>query len=77
MQAYRWLLVAIAALPLAAQAQSGPQGDTWESIARLPDLSGLWEITFGGGPRGPGEPPSLTPPYAARLKSYQEAEARG
>jgi hypothetical protein len=77
MQVYRWLLMAIATLPLAAHAQSGREGDTWESLAKLPELAGLWEITFGGGPRAPGEPPSLTPAYAARLKSYQEAEARG
>jgi hypothetical protein len=77
MHVHRWLLVVLAALPLVAQAQSGPQGDTWESIAKLPDFGGLWEITFGGGPGGPGEPPAFTPTYAARLKSYQEAQARG
>ena len=73
------LLVPLAALLAAAcaEAQSGPQGDTWESIAKLPDFGGLWEVTFGGGPRGGGEPPSLTPAYAARQKEYQDATARG
>ena len=59
-----------------ARAQAGAQGDTWDSIAELPDFGSVWEVTFGGG-GGPGEPPSLTPPYAARLKAYQEAQARG
>lgn len=60
-----------------APAESGPQGDTWESIAKLPDFGGLWEVTFGGGPRAPGTPAELTPAYAARLREYQEAQARG
>ena len=59
-----------------SHAQSGPQGDTWASIAELPDFGSVWEVTFGGG-GGPGEPPSLTPPYAARLQAYQGAQARG
>jgi hypothetical protein len=70
---------AVAALLAAAyaEAQSGPQGDTWESIAKLPDFGGLWEVTFGGRPRGAGEPPSLTPPYAAKLAEYQAAQRAG
>jgi hypothetical protein len=71
---HAWIF-AIAATPVAAQ--SGPQGDTWESIAKLPDFGGLWEITFGGGPRGGGESPALTPEYAAKLEQYQDAVARG
>ena len=35
----------------------------------------VWEVTFGGGPRGAGEPPSLTPAYAAKLKEYQDSAA--
>ena len=56
----------------AAQASkpSSPQGDTWESIAKLPDWGGIWEVTFGGGPRGAGEPPQFTPKYAAMLEDY-------
>ena len=49
---HAWLIAVIAAAPLAAQ-KSGPQGDTWESIAKLPDFGGLWE-GGGGGPRGAG-----------------------
>ena len=72
---HSWLVAVAAAAPIAAQ--SGPQGDTLESIAKLPDLSGLWEITFGGGPRGAGDPPAFTPEYAALLKDHQDAVARG
>jgi hypothetical protein len=68
-------MAAIAAAPLAAQ-KSGPQGDTWESIAQLPDFGSLWEVG-GGGPRGRGEPPSFTPEYAAKLAEYQAAVQRG
>ena len=75
------LVIAVALLALAgaqiATAQSSPQGDTWESIAKLPDFGSVWEATFGGGPRGPGEPPALTPAYAAKLKEYQAAQQSG
>ena len=64
---HAWIIAALVAAPLAAQ-KSGPQGDTWETIAKLPDFGGLWEVTFGGGPRGGGEPPQFTPEYAAKLK---------
>jgi hypothetical protein len=60
-----------------AFAQSSPQGDAWQSIAKLPDFSGVWEITFGPGGFGGGEPPSFTPPYAARVKEYQDAQRSG
>jgi hypothetical protein len=76
-----WSLLLALTLPLCgapAYAQSGPQGDTWESIAKLPELVGLWEITRGGGARAARpEGPALTPAYAAKLRSYQEAQARG
>jgi hypothetical protein len=73
---HAWLIAAIAAAPLAAQPQ-GEQGNTWESIAKLPDFGGLWEVG-GGGPRGGGaEPPSFTPEYAAKLAEFQAATARG
>jgi hypothetical protein len=61
-----------------AAKQTSPQGDTLESIAKLPDWAGIWEVTFGGGPRGAAfEPPALTPAYAAKLKEYQDAQKRG
>ena len=71
-----WFIAVFAAAPLAAQ-KSGPQGDTWESIAKLPDFGGLWEVTFGGGPRGGNEPPAFSPEYAAKLQAFQAASQRG
>jgi hypothetical protein len=63
--------------PQGAAAQSTLPGNTWESIAKLPDWGGIWEVTFGGGPRGAGEQPSLTPEYAKRLADYRAAQQRG
>jgi hypothetical protein len=60
-----------------ASKPSSPQGDTWESIAKLPDWGGIWEVTFGGGPRGAAEAPSFTPAYAARLEEYQNKTRSG
>jgi hypothetical protein len=72
-----WVVAAALGAAQGARAQSPqPQGDTWASIAQLPDLGGIWEVSGGGG-RGAGEPPSLTPPYAALLKQYTDAQARG
>ena len=69
--------VALAQAP-SKPSQSSPQGDTWASIAKLPDWGGIWEVTFGGGPRGARpEPPALTPAYEAKLKEYQDAQKRG
>ncbi len=73
-------VVAVVGGTQSAAAQSAPtppQGDTWESIAKLPDWSGVWEVTFGGGPRGAGEPPQFTPAYAAKLKDYQDKQKSG
>jgi hypothetical protein len=72
----RFVGLSALASAFAAAAQSGPQGDTWESIAKLPDFASVWEITFGAGGFG-GEQPSLTPEYAARAKAYQDAQRRG
>src|SRR5689334_15551701 len=66
--------IALAQAP-SPRSQSSPQGDTWASIAKLPDWGGIWEVTFGGGPRGARpEPPALTPAYEAKLKEYQDAQ---
>ena len=73
---HAWFIATLVAVPLAAQ-PSGPQGDTWESIAKLPDFGGLWEVTFGGGPRGGAEPPAFTPEYAAKLQAFQAASQSG
>src|ERR1700677_1741952 len=57
---------------IAADAGKLP-GGTWATIAQLPDMGGVWEMTFGGR-RGAGaapQQPSLTPKYAAMLKEFQ------
>ena len=75
-----WIVTTMAfALPSAVTvAQPAPDAAAYAALAKLPEIAGLWEMTFGGGPRGaPPEGPSFTPPYAAKLKSYQEAQARG
>src|SRR5512143_2809580 len=77
---FRDLLAAVAltAPAAAALAQSTPDAAAYAALAKLPEIAGLWEITFGGGPRGaPQEGPAFTPAYAAKLKSYQEAQKRG
>lgn len=55
-------------------AASGPQGDSYESIAQLPDLHGVWSTAPR---RGTNSEPVLTPEYAARAREYAEAQARG
>ncbi|HVY65072.1 MAG TPA: hypothetical protein VHH11_09650 [Gammaproteobacteria bacterium] len=77
---FREMVAAVAlAVPAAAVlAQPAPDAAAYAALAKLPEIAGLWEITFGGGPRGaPAEGPSLTPAYAAKLKSYQDAQKRG
>jgi hypothetical protein len=73
------LLVALggAASPVAAQtpaAKSPPAAADWAALATLPDFTGVWEISMGGGGgRGRGLPqgPALTPQAAARRKQLQ------
>ena len=80
MRLSRWIAVTAAlVLPFgAALAQRAPDAAAYADLAKLPEIAGLWEITFGGGPRGAGgEGPSLTPAYAAKLKSHQDAQKRG
>jgi hypothetical protein len=66
--------IALAApLCFAADASKMP-GGTWASIAQLPDMDGVWEMTFGGRRGAPGvrpEQPSLTPRYQDILKTFQ------
>ena len=71
------LLLATTAL---ASAQEAPQGDTWQSIAQLPDWSGNWLIdraADGTNANASLAPMRLTPLYKARQdKLLAEAEAR-
>jgi len=69
------ILAALAALCGQAQAQSSLRGDSYDSIAGLPDFGGVWEVAFGGA--FASEAPSLTPPYAAIAAQYAAAQARG
>src|SRR5215470_8923088 len=61
-----------------ASAKASPQGDTWASIAKLPDWSGVWDFDYrsGGGLARPA-PPHLTPEAQNKLDAYREAQKRG
>jgi hypothetical protein len=56
---------------------SGPQGESLDSIKQLPDWGGLWQGKMGGARGSAPEPPQFTPPYAARLKAFNDAKTRG
>jgi len=74
---------------LAAQEKAGPQPpsvEQWTAVGKLPDFTGVWELTFGGGGarggggRGAGrgaapQGPQLTEAAAAKRKQLQ-SEAR-
>ena len=69
-------LASASALLTSTDVRTEAQGDTWESISKLPAFSGLWEMTAGGGPRAFGEAPSLMPAYAEQLADYRQVQAR-
>jgi hypothetical protein len=51
-----------------------------DSSRSLPDLSGVWEVTFGSRSRpgaGVPEQPSLTPEFAQKLAAFKAAQAKG
>jgi hypothetical protein len=73
------------AAPARAQPRSGSQGETYASIAELPDWSGVWVIPFAafraeqvrhGNPQSPDAPP-LAPDYAARRAAFRSRAATG
>jgi len=74
-------VTALSATLLAASALSAapgtpaPKPEAWAAIGKLPDWSGVWEITRG--PGGPLEQPSFTPAYAAKVKAYQVEQDKG
>ena len=72
--------VAVAA-DTAGAAKSSPQGDTWASIAKLPDWSGVWDFDYSAGAPGGGlvrpAPPHLTQEYAAKYAAYKERQKQG
>lgn len=58
-------------------AASSPQGQSWDSIAQLPEwVGGLWEITRGR-TFNTNTQQSLTPEYAQMAQEYAAAQARG
>jgi hypothetical protein len=76
--------VAAASARVVAQtpASKAPTPADWTAIAKLPDFTGVWEATFGGGGRGRGARasavpagPQLTAQAAAKRKQLQ-SEAR-
>jgi len=80
-------LVVMLASPLATAAgttdgkaaKANLPGNTWSSIAQLPDWSGVWELDWHrtGLAAARGGMPKLTPEYAARFKTYQEEQKSG
>ena len=83
-----WAFVIIVSVGSAASGQkappSAPTAADWEAIAKLPDFTGVWEVSLGGGNRaaapaagnrGAGAPagPSLTPAYAAKRDAIRAA----
>jgi hypothetical protein len=74
-----WLALGAAAAADAPQtaAKSSPQGDTWASIAKLPDWSGVWDLDYSGGGLVRSPPPHLTPEFAAKLAAYRERQKQG
>jgi len=63
--------------------RKAPTAADWAALAKLPDFTGVWEVSMGRpaggrGARGFGAAPqglSLTPEYAAKKKAY-DAQAR-
>ncbi len=77
----RWLAcVAMSAIAVEAAAAAAPAaappGNSWSSIGKLPDWSGLWELVFDP-TAGPPAQPSFTPEYAQKLKAFEAEQAAG
>jgi hypothetical protein len=73
-------LSAVPALAADAPQASGPQGDTWASIAKLPDWQGIWELNWQGGgglAAARPAPPKLTPDAQAKLDAYRKKQTQG
>jgi hypothetical protein len=76
------LLGAIVGTPAMATATPAAKaqlpGTTWQSIARLPDWSGVWELDWrAGSGRSAAAMPKLTPEYQARLDKYRADQKIG
>lgn len=73
------LLVSARPLPALAGAPGGEQGQTWASVARLPDWQGIFELDWEHNPRllGGGTPGPLTPAAQARYDAFLAAQKQG
>ncbi|HTW67278.1 MAG TPA: hypothetical protein VME17_21810 [Bryobacteraceae bacterium] len=64
-------VMAFAAPPTPAADASTLPGGTYESIPKLPPMSGIWEMTFGRGGFGRPAPLPFTPKYEAIMQAYE------
>jgi hypothetical protein len=72
--------VILGACAAAAAPAPGSQGESWDSIGRLPDWGGVWELdwrSFNGSSAVGEKPPRLTPEYAQRLARFEAAQKQG
>jgi hypothetical protein len=78
------LILWVVSNPIAAPqnaAKKPPAAADWAALSKLPDFTGVWEITRGpaGAGRGRGgaaarpQGPSLTPAYAAKKKAFDQS----
>src|SRR4051812_43839731 len=73
------VVVATTAWSGIAQAQKfttkPPTAADWAAVAKLPDFTGVWEVSPGsrGAAGAPAPRPSLTPAYEAKRKAYLAA----
>jgi hypothetical protein len=70
-------LLAAASTVCLANGTPAPKPDTWAAIGKLPDWTGVWEITRGPPGSGAPEQPALTPDYAAKVKAYKAEQDKG
>jgi hypothetical protein len=64
----------------AGSAKADLPGNSWSSIAKLPDWSGVWELDWerpGGLAAARAGMPKLTPEYEARLEKYRADQKKG
>jgi hypothetical protein len=64
-------------LPEPTGVPSGPQGDTWQSLAKLPDFSGAWVYDPYPNQLSDKEIIPLLPPYQKKLDEQREISKTG
>ncbi|MDT8397430.1 MAG: hypothetical protein RQ899_02310 [Pseudomonadales bacterium] len=70
------IIFSAASVEAASSSEQASEKNSYASIAELPALAGLWEISRGGA-FNTNTQPRLTPPYAAMAGEYAAAQARG